>query len=531
MSIGSLIGIGLGSYLPGENLAMNSMIGALAGNVIQNVGDKALGISQMILGKLFTGRYNTVTIERSDDNPIYLKIQKYIVNKHLKIMNKCLLEPYNGEIIFTIKDSRFKKAITDKFQNHKMTLQISTKKAKTESKESEESENCTISIFSKTAKVAIIKKFIERICQFKKDSKLLTIYRALQRSHSGKKDSKPTNSVYWNEVVSVNNKRISNTILSETNTKSIYDDVKWFINSADHYNKIGLPYKRGYLLHGIPGTGKTSIIKAVATEYKLNIFSIQMDIIENDSQFIKLFTSISEHTSNKPYILVLEDFDRSSIFRRYHEMKISMSTILNELDGVVESYGRILFITANDKSKFKHIDNIDALFRPGRIDVTCELSYCTSTQIQRIVKQFINVDMELSDIGDKKITPAQLISLLQKNMDNEEMIEEFKKKIGNSNLTALASSEENSLANLSAGTNTRVIAQRNSIISRRKRKIKQLESRVKNVEKQYEKIDSINEKINKEKELLEKSIVANKQKIARERKAKRLEAKRLKTNK
>ena len=88
MSLGLLIGIGLGSYLPGENLAMNSMIGALAGNVIQNVGDKALGISQIIISKLFTGRYNTVTIERSDDNPIYLKL----VNN----ANDIIEESYNG---------------------------------------------------------------------------------------------------------------------------------------------------------------------------------------------------------------------------------------------------------------------------------------------------------------------------------------------------------------------------------------------------------------------------------------------------
>ena len=501
---------------------MNSMIGAMAGNFIQNIGDKALGISQGIFGKLFANRYNTVTISKSDENPIYLKIQKYIVNKHLKIMNKCLLEPHNGEIIFTIKDSRFKKSITDKFQSHTMTLQISNEKPTDEkTKDISESYNCTINIYSKTASVTIIKKFIEHICQFKKDSKLLTIYRALQRTTTKGKDSKPQHSVYWNEVVSINNKRISNTILSDINKTAIYDDVKWFINNAAHYNKIGLPYKRGYLLHGVPGTGKTSIIKAVATEYKLNIFSIQMDIIENDSQFIKLFTSISEYTANKPYILVLEDFDRSSLFHRYSKMKVSMSTILNELDGVVESYGRILFITANDKKKFEEIDNIEALFRPGRIDVTCELSYCTPKQIQQIVKQFINIDIPISNIGDKKITPAQLISLLQKNMDNEEMVEEFKKKICKAKLTALAANEQNPVTAKKKSAVNRQNQRQNNLITNRKRKIKSLESRIKCIEKQYENIDKINDQIDRQKELLEKSVVAKKKRMERERKAKK----------
>jgi len=225
-------------------------------------------------------------------------------------------------------------------------------------------------------------------------------------------------------------------------------------------------------------------------------------------------------------MLVLEDFDRCSMFdTNYYgeskDSKVNISTILNELDGVAESYGRSLWITANDKSRFKNVKGINALFRPGRVDKTVELPHCTPKQIQKIVKQFINVDIKLEDIGDQQITPAQLISLLQKNMDSEEMIMEFKSKICNENLSTLAANEKID-TNVNSKKNRRSRFRRFSVVNRRKRKIKLLQYKIKQSKKDFANIKVVESQIRKQKKLLKKSIEAeNKRKIKERQKAKR----------
>ena len=83
-----------------------------------------------------------------------------------------------------------------------------------------------------------------------------------------------------------------------------------------------------------------------------------------------------------------------------------MGTILNELDGVNENYGRILIITANDISKFDKVEGTKALFRAGRIDVKVELGNSSSsisfTHLHQILttgilrKSFLNARLSVA---------------------------------------------------------------------------------------------------------------------------------------
>ena len=540
--LGTILGIALGPYLPGDNETVKSMLGATIGNFTMNLGRKVISTSTGLVGKCFNKKYYCLTVDKEENNPIYLKIQKYIVNKHLEIMNKCKLEPHNGEIIFTIKDSRFRKPITDTFKGHTMILKInSSQKSKSSTNSDGSTNNNTnaiddselehkINISSKTAKIPIIKEFIDEICQFKKDSEKLTIYRALKREiDSDNKKSNTSAVIYWSEITSINNKRIANTILSEKNNKDIYEDIKTFMDSEDRYNEKGIPYNRGYLLHGQPGTGKTSNIKSIAAEYKLPVFMIQMDIINDDSQLIKLFTSISEHIGTKRYVLVFEDFDRCSVFTENWRSKsnVSMSAILNELDGIAESHGRLFFITANNRDRFNNVEDVHALFRPGRIDKICEISHCTPKQTQKLVKHLIGMDIELDKVGEKNITPAQLTSLLHKNMDSEEALKELKEKILNHDVSSLAAKEDILGDSINPANGRRRVKYRGSslkryrdgsvgVINRRKSKIKHLNGDIKKIRKKYRSIKKIKETIAKQEDLLEKSVQADKKRKAKD---------------
>jgi hypothetical protein len=134
---------------------------------------------------------------------------------------------------------------------------------------------------------------------------------------------------------------------------------KWFKTKK-------LPYRRGYLLHGPPGNGKTSLIRAMLTEAKLPAYTMKKFASEQATgNFEEMFNQASR---NERAIIILEDIDRSFSSKGNEKdsdtAQVSFSTFLNCLDGVGNSDGLILIATANNP---KNLD-MAILERPGRFD-------------------------------------------------------------------------------------------------------------------------------------------------------------------
>jgi len=154
----------------------------------------------------------------------------------------------------------------------------------------------------------------------------------------------------------------------------------------------------------------------------LPIFTLDFDLLESDNDLQCLITDLQyEIGENTRYIFAIEDFDRTRVMKdwtnRWSQPKISISCFLNAIDGVVESHGRILIITANNP---ENITDIEALVRPGRIDKITEIGYCTDDQFISLIENFYGIPFPHRDefsIKEEKITPAQVIKLLQKNPD------------------------------------------------------------------------------------------------------------------
>lgn len=104
------------------------------------------------------------------------------------------------------------------------------------------------------------------------------------------------------------NKNFKNLFLSKKNHEMITQSIDFYKNSKDIFVKGGIPYKKGFLFYGVPGTGKSSAIFALANELKRNIYKIpnlvpSCEDSENNS-FVRAICKIP-----KGEIIVIEEMD------------------------------------------------------------------------------------------------------------------------------------------------------------------------------------------------------------------------------
>ena len=188
----------------------------------------------------------------------------------------------------------------------------------------------------------------------------------------------------WTELLSKSIKQPP--ILSyESEYQEIIDDVQQFIDNEDWYRQRGLGYKRGYLWTGVPGSGKSSSILAIAQHFKRHIYILNLSsTVIDDAKFIELVTSLS-----KDAILAIEDIDgmyadRSKEMENGKQINtVTLSTIFNTLDGLFSPEGLIFFLTTNYPEKLDK-----ALIRPGRIALQKEFKNSNTYQAQALFKRF-----------------------------------------------------------------------------------------------------------------------------------------------
>ncbi|CAO3573592.1 unnamed protein product [Mortierella alpina] len=177
-------------------------------------------------------------------------------------------------------------------------------------------------------------------------------------------------------------KRPLDTIVMDPKLKNyIVNDAKEFFASESWYAERGLPFRRGLLLYGTPGTGKTSFIHALAGELGLNIYVVNLSSknLTDDT--------LSELVSDTPSrcLLLIEDVDAAFVQRESKDAAtgITFSGLLNSVDGVSAQEGRMLCMTTN------HLDRLDeALIRPGRVDVRARFGKATQSQAQELFIKF-----------------------------------------------------------------------------------------------------------------------------------------------
>lgn len=262
----------------------------------------------------------------------------------------------------------------------------------------------------------------------------------------------------------------------------VRDRFRFFLRNRSWYDAKGIPYCLGMLLHGPPGCGKTSAIKAIANESHRHILNVNLSRLHSKKLLKQLFydpmlevarptasgcTSVdSVYVPIEKRLFVIEDADclldtllhkrttvtgtppaapggppegphvaepddASDLLYGAEPLPVApvphkpppvsdddldLSTVLNILDGVLETPGRILVLTTNHPEAFD-----DALLRPGRIDMIVNFRKCNAAMLAGMARLYYDDDTGLGDeeldaaaaaVPDGKWTPAEVTSVL-----------------------------------------------------------------------------------------------------------------------
>ena len=245
----------------------------------------------------------------------------------------------------------------------------------------------------------------------------LEAHQLAQQSSEGKTIVYQARATSWEKFGEPRRKRpIESVILDKGVKERVISDVKGFLGSAKWYYERGIPYRRGYLLYGPPGSGKSSFIRALAGELDYNIAMLNLSERGlTDDRLNHLLTIIPRRT-----LVLLEDADAAFGNRRtqtdedgYRGANVTFSGLLNALDGVASAEERIVFLTTN------YLDRLDsALIRPGRVDMAVRLGEATRWQMAKLWDRFYG------DFDEQGIFKARFLERLEQlgliNPENEE---------------------------------------------------------------------------------------------------------------
>lgn len=350
---------------------------------------------------------------------------------------------------FTIDENIFVKTEIEQEDNSNEKDNVKTK-----------TDKIIICIYSYVYSLSYLKKYIDQIT----DKYLLSIKENrlnkrfiyfLDKVKFSEEDSK---FVCWSEHIFESPRTFQN-IFFDGKTELI-SKIDFFLKNKDWYYEKGIPYSLGIGLHGPPGTGKTSFIKALANYTGRHIIVISLKLIKTKCQLEQFFFENTYNSSNEQNsisfdkkIIVFEDIDcigdivldrskrnKKSNFKKMKlddtnsvkmtdviesiceinqtsstcinmsiEQPITLDDILNLWDGIRETPGRILIISSN------YYDKLDpALIRPGRIDITHELSNASHNTISEIYSHLFGKEInpkQLVKVKEYFYSPAELINI------------------------------------------------------------------------------------------------------------------------
>lgn len=334
-----------------------------------------------------------------------------------------------------------------------------------------------LDIYSDTKSLIFLQDFVEEcVTEFKnyiKSNKLL-FQTIIEVETNEKKSDEDLVKLVFHKRKWTSFKTFDNLFLPNKN--EIVKSIDFFLNNRKWYEEKGLPWTLGILLSGIPGSGKTSFIKALLNYTNRHCIDVKLDE-EFDINSLGKLLSYEEINDDliipiEKRIIVLEDIDAmgnivkdrdildkenlenydslcskqisSSEVKKVciddntneclknliRKSKNNLSRLLNMIDGLSEDPGRIIVVTTNKPEK------LDKAFkRPGRIDISINFSFARSNEISQVLAHFwgplSNEDLKLIKVEyleefDGKFSIAQIMNFCRISDNIVESIQKMK---------------------------------------------------------------------------------------------------------
>jgi hypothetical protein len=174
------------------------------------------------------------------------------------------------------------------------------------------------------------------------------------------------------------------------------EEAKQWLQSRSWYESRNIPWRRGWLLHGPPGCGKSSLARALSYELNLPVGIFDLSSM-NNSEFVKSWRDVMVYS---PCIVLIEDID-AVFLKRQNRLGdqgggLTFDCVLNCISGVDNASGIFTIITTN------HLEDIDPALgtedtvhnhnlssRPGRIDRIIELNTMNDTCRRQLIEKIL----------------------------------------------------------------------------------------------------------------------------------------------
>lgn len=206
------------------------------------------------------------------------------------------------------------------------------------------------------------------------------------------------------------------TIVGSAPIVEMIEDAQKFISEKKRYLDLGIPYRRGYLLDGPPGTGKSTC--AICLAGQLNRPLCYMSLTgkhANDDWLMEMLSRVPEGA-----LVLFDDYDRFSASDSQGG-GITITGLLNALDGVVAQTGKIILLIVNDASNIN-----PALLRAGRIDRRFTFRLSTKKEAKALFERFYGTeysDTFFENLKKDSYVPAELISHFMRHDSAKEAAE------------------------------------------------------------------------------------------------------------
>lgn len=261
-------------------------------------------------------------------------------------------------------------------------------------------------------------------------------------------------STLWCGPQLVLNRPIETVELDDLVKENLVNDMEEYLKpeTKEYYAVNGIPYRRGYLFHGPPGTGKSSFCRAIAGHFRLELYMLSLASRSIDETIlIRMFEALPTKC-----VVLLEDVDSAGIVREDNSKtiettevyepppppppglmytpypkedkrpRITLSTLLNVIDGGAAKEGRILVMTTNTPEALDK-----ALIRPGRVDKQVLFPPMSRRSAARIFTRMLSHGKDREEVAklgeafasilpDGEITPAEIQGFLLDHRNSPE---------------------------------------------------------------------------------------------------------------